>query len=192
MQKERKADPSVFLYMEHKEHFIFGKVIKTIGYKGEFLLAFDVDSEEKYTDLKEILFESADGTLESFEVASLAMNKNHTAVILLKELSDLSGASAFVGKHAFLPLAHLPPLAGNAFYHHEVIGFSVYDSVRGHIGVVTGVTILPHQKLLEFEHNGKEVLLPVLPEFYLDIDRQARILLVNIPEGLLDVYSNPS
>ena len=178
--------------MEHKDHFTFGKVIKTIGFSGEFLLAFDVDSEEKYANVKEIFFESANGSLQSFEVDSVTMNKNHTAAIRVKGSGDVGAAAVFVGKQAFLPVAFLPPLAGNAFYLHEVTGFSVHDSVRGHIGVVTGVIGLPHQKLLEFEHNGKEVLLPLLPEFYLDIDRQARIILVNIPEGLLDVYSNPS
>ena len=38
------------------------------------------------------------------------------------------------------------------------------------------------------DYKGKEVLIPVIPEIVLEADKEAKILNVNLPEGLLEVY----
>ena len=149
----------------------------------------DVDDVEKYAGVLEV-WVGTDGPEKKYSVVSISLNKNHTAIVKLAGVETVEEAQKFSKLQCWLPLSFLPPLTGKLFYVHEIIGFEVHDSQMGKVGLAKGVLELPHQKLLEIDHNGKEVLLPLQPEFYLDIDRDRRILLVSIPDGLLDVYTS--
>ncbi len=148
----------------------------------------DVDDSTRYAGMQEV-WVGTDGPEVSYKVLKVELNKNQTAVLQLEGINAFEDAQKFLKAALWLPLSFLPPLTGREFYVHEIIGFEVHDSKMGKVGIATGVLELPQQKLLEIDHQGKEVLLPLQPEFYLDIDRDRRILLVSIPDGLLDVYT---
>ena len=82
----------------------------------------------------------------------------------------------------------LPKLSGNKFYYHEVIGFSVQDSVHGHIGIIKGVNDSTAQALFEVEKGDKQLLIPVNDEIITKLDRAKRTIFVTTPDGLVDLY----
>jgi 16S rRNA processing protein RimM len=82
----------------------------------------------------------------------------------------------------------LPPLEGNKFYFHEIIGFEVIDSEKGNIGKILGVYENAPQPLLSIDCEGKEILLPIIDEVILNVDRQAKQMSVKSPEGLIELY----
>ena len=174
--------------MDKKDSFQFGTVIRANGFGGAILIHLDADSVEKYAEIREVWIGES-GPEKKYTVTKVELNKNHTAVLSLKDVDTVEKANALQKAGLWLPLQFLPPLAGKQFYFHEICGFEVHDSVKGMIGIAKGVLELPHQKFLEIEHAGKEVLMPLQAEFYLDIDRDRRIVLVSIPDGLLDVYT---
>ena len=59
------------------------------------------------------------------------------------------------------------------------------------VGVCTDVLEYPHQSLFQIDHQGVEVLLPIVDELIRRVDREARRIVVSLPEGLLDVYLHP-
>jgi 16S rRNA processing protein RimM len=46
----------------------------------------------------------------------------------------------------------------------------------------------PHQLLCRIEIEGKEVLIPLHEGTLLNIDRKGRRVMVQLPEGLLEIY----
>ena len=44
--------------------------------------------------------------------------------------------------------------------------------------------------MLEVESNGTEIILPLPNDFKILVDRDKRVLKVEIPEGLVEVYTN--
>jgi len=44
------------------------------------------------------------------------------------------------------------------------------------------------QELLQLDHNGKEILLPISDELILEVDRENKILYISAPEGLIELY----
>ena len=46
---------------------------------------------------------------------------------------------------------------------------------------------LPGQDLLSIERNGKEVLVPMVAAIIISIDVEKKKIVINPPEGLLDV-----
>jgi 16S rRNA processing protein RimM len=72
-----------------------------------------------------------------------------------------------------------------------VIGYQVVDQNHGPLGTVKDFYDMPQQQLMAMEYNGQEMLVPVLDEVFVRADHEAKVLHVNLPEGLLEVYTQP-
>ncbi|MEM7379639.1 MAG: PRC-barrel domain-containing protein, partial [Bacteroidota bacterium] len=92
------------------------------------------------------------------------------------------------GAELYLPLQLLPKLTGNKFYYHEVIGFTLQDSVHGDIGVIKSVNDSASQALFEVEKDNKQLLIPINDDIITSVDRESKTIFVTTPEGLVDLY----
>ena len=167
--------------------YYLGKIIKTYGNKGHVLVHLDVDQPEDYLDLKSVYLD-LDGERIPFFVEEIELKHNSKAVFRFQDVSTTEDAGIYTGRKIFLPLKDLPDLKGNKFYYHEVTGFAVIDKTRGPIGSVTGILDLPRQSLLRVMHENKEILIPLVDEIILEIDRVNKTLFIEAPKGLIDIY----
>ena len=166
--------------------FELGKITKTHGLKGEVVLWLDVDFPEDYEDLESI-FLDVKGELVPYFMESYRLSGNR-AIVQFEDINTFEKAEAMVNLEAFLPLEELPELEDDQFYYHEIIGFQIKDKNLGDLGTVQIVHSMQAQDLLVMNYKGREVLIPVIPEIVLEADKEAKILNVNLPEGLLEVY----
>ena len=166
--------------------FELGKITKTHGLKGEVVLWLDVDFPEDYEDLESIFLDMK-GELVPFFMDSYRLSGNR-AIVQFEDIDTFEKAEAMVNLEAFLPLEELPELENDQFYYHEIIGFQIKDKNLGDLGTVQIVYSMQAQDLLVMDYQGKEVLIPVIPEIVLEADKEAKILNVNLPDGLLEVY----
>lgn len=79
----------------------------------------------------------------------------------------------------------VPPAEGEV-YLDELPGFSVLDRAGKPLGLVTGWYELPAGLTLEVQGPKREFLLPFKKELVTEVDREARRLVVELPEGLED------
>lgn len=166
--------------------YFLGKIVRTIGLKGEVFAFLDVDDLSAYADLDSVFVERK-GSLVPYFIQSVQLR--HNGAVLLFEDTDLEAARQLVGCALYLPLDTLPPLTGNKFYYHEVIGFGVEDAVCGRIGVLREVMDNSSQPILCIDHpSGKEVLVPLVDPFLQEVDRENRVLRIKAPEGLIEFY----
>jgi 16S rRNA processing protein RimM len=169
--------------------FELGKITKTHGLKGEVVLWLDVDFPEDYEDLESV-FLDVKGELVPFFMDSYRLSGNR-AIVQFEDIDTFEKAEELVNLEAFLPLEELPELEGDQFYYHEIIGFQIKDKNLGDLGTVQTVHSMQAQDLLVMDYKGCEVLIPVIPEIVLEADKGAKVLNVNLPEGLLEVYTAP-
>ena len=89
---------------------------------------------------------------------------------------------------AFLaaPAGELTPPAEGEVYLDELPGFAVQDSTGKPLGLVTGWYELPAGLTLEVQGPKREFMLPFRKELIHQVDREARRLVVELPEGLED------
>ncbi|HRE75843.1 MAG TPA: ribosome maturation factor RimM [Flavobacteriales bacterium] len=171
--------------------FNLGYITRLHGYKGEFNIFLDVDSPSFYDDLDEVLVEMPQG-LVTFTFTRYSPGNKGTVLCAFEGVDSEQEAKKLIGKNLWLPLAELPPLDGNKFYYHEVIGFVVVDAVKGNIGTIKDVYEGAAQTLLCIINSGKEILLPVLDATIVSVDRTAKQLHVSAPEGLIEMYLDPN
>jgi len=67
------------------------------------------------------------------------------------------------------------------------VGYRVVDQGRD-LGAVLEIIEQPHQVLCRLEIDSKEVLIPINEQTLDKIDHKTKSLLLNLPDGLLEVY----
>lgn len=164
--------------------YYLGYISKKHGTKGEVNAFLDVDNPLEYSKMESVFVE-LHNELIPFFIDHILVRTN----LCIVQFSDTNASQAeeLIGKKLYLPLSSLPPLTGNKFYFHEVIGFEVVDTQLGSIGQIEQV--LDHrQPLLQISFQEKEILIPVVDEIILLVDREKKQVVVNTPEGLVDIY----
>jgi len=168
------------------EYFYLGVVTKTFGYKGQLVIYLDTDEPEKYKTL-EAVFLKEDEEMLPYMIEEFIYKGANQAII---KLTDVDGETAktLLKSELYLPLSFLPPLTGNKFYFHEVIGFEVIDKTQGNIGKCVEFMEISRQPIMQIDFNGKEILIPAVDEIFETIDRENRTIYISAPEGLIDIY----
>ena len=168
------------------DFFYLGTLTKPFGLKGGLCAFFDTDNPENYTNLPAV-FLDLDGEKIPYTIESIIYRGNNQFIIQFEGV-NANESRDFVGVELYLPLSQLPKLPGNRFYFHEVIGFAVVDEERGEIGTVREFMELSNNPIMVVEHGDKEILVPASQQFVTGIDRDNRILHIQAPEGLIDMY----
>ena len=175
--------------MRVEDCFFVGTVVSKYSFKGELLLKLDTDEPDRYQST-ETLFLSQDNTLVPYFVVKSSMHKPGLLRLKFEDVSSEEDANLLLKAKAYLPLSELPPLTGNKFYYHEVIGFMVEDNNLGTLGRVTNVNEQTAQATLEIDVSGKTALIPIVDDIILRVDRKNQMLFVSTPPGLVDLYVN--
>ncbi|MFB9056632.1 ribosome maturation factor RimM [Mariniflexile ostreae] len=173
--------------MKKEDCFYLGKIVKKYSFKGEILAKLDTDQPEIYENL-DAIFLDLKNNLIPFFIEDSQLHKSELLRIKFEDVDTEADADAIMKSDLYLPLDLLPKLEGNKFYFHEVIGFTVEDVNFGIVGTIMSINDSTSQALFEIDSNGIEVLIPMNDEFIVKVDRNKKTVLVNTPEGLIDLY----
>lgn len=173
--------------MRKEECFYLGKIVSRHGYKGDLLAKLDSDEPDQYENMESV-FVSLGGNLVPFFIKQARLHKSDLLRITFEDVQSESDADRLMGASLYLPLAILPPLTGNKFYYHEVLGFRLEDEQYGDAGVIRAINDQAAQALFVAEKDGKELLIPVSDNFISRVDREGRTIYIKTPEGLIDLY----
>jgi len=175
--------------MNTEDFYYLGKITKLYSYKGEVVFYFDVDVVSDYNGL-DAVFIDVKGDVIPFMIEKITFTKGQSATVKLLDIDTEADARHLINAALYLPIETLPKLKGNKFYFHEVIGFEIWDKEEGNVGVVQRIIDHTAQPLFEIKDGFIEILLPIVDEFVLDVDRDKKRINVVFPEGLLDLYRN--
>ena len=68
------------------------------------------------------------------------------------------------------------------------IGFKIIDKLKGVLGIVENINDQTSQPLFEVTDGKKNILVPLHDDLLIEIDRKNKSILVNLPEGLIDLF----
>jgi 16S rRNA processing protein RimM len=173
--------------MRKEECFYLGKIAKKFSFKGEVLIYLDTDEPEQYEELESVFVEF-NKNLVPFFIENSSIHKGDFLRVKFEDIDSEQDADELIGSHIYLPLSMLPKLEGNKFYFHEVIGFDVIDKRLGNIGKIVSINDSTSQPLFEILFNEKEILIPMIDHFIIEVNRKDKKIILNTPEGLVDLY----
>ena len=173
--------------MQKKDCFFVGKIVKKYSFKGELLIKLDTDDPQQFLEMESVFVE-VHKNLIPFFIEKSSLHKSTLLRVQFDEVHSEEDANALLGKELYLPLALLPKLSGTKFYYHEIIGFQVVDASFGTVGTIIGVNDHTAQHLFVIDRDGIEILIPINDQFIKEINRTSKEILLDVPEGLIELY----
>ena len=173
--------------MRKEDCFYLGKIAKKFSFKGEVLAYLDTDQPELYENLESVFVEF-NKNLVPFFIVSSSLHKNDFLRIRFEDMNTEEDADAIMNCPIYLPISMLPKLSGNKFYFHEVIGFEIEDKRVGVFGKIVSINDTTAQPLFEVENGAIQLLIPMIDQFLVKIDRPNKKVLMDLPEGLIEMY----
>ena len=168
-----------------------GYIIKPHGLKGELQILLDVDSPEAYEDLESVFVRQGQQLVPFFiDYINVRAEK---AILALDEVQSFEQAQKLKGAELYLPLSILPEPDSNEFYLHEIKDFKVFNQNKIEVGVIKNAVESGPQLILVVEdQNGAEILLPYIQSLLIELDRDNKAMQLNIADGLIEVYTEPT
>ena len=164
------------------EKIKIGKIVNTVGLKGEVKVYNYSDSIEIYETIESIYVEDRLTVIENVRA------QKNMVILKLEGADDRNAAEALRGKELYITEDDLPELPEGQYYVRDLIGMSVTEEDGNLMGHVTDVLQNTAQDIFEVEsENGKKLLIPKVDQFVLDIDAEKREITVRLIEGMLDL-----
>jgi len=170
--------------MRKEDCFYLGRIVRKHSFKGEVVIKLDTDEPEMYREMESVIVNLGNNMIPFFIEKSL-LQKGNQLRVKFETINTEEDADSILKSGVYLPLSELPELTGKQFYFHEIIGFSVNDVKHGAIGTITGVNDTTSQPLFEVEFGATQMLIPMLDEFILRVDRENKIMFI-----VFTIYSN--
>lgn len=163
------------------EKVLMGKVVNVVGLKGELKIYSYTDRNERFGELDQIWLDDKVYAIENVRY------QNKVVILKLEGINDRNKAEEQRNKNVYIEESDLQPLPEDTYYVRDLIGISVLTE-DGELGKIVDVIQNSSQDLYEVKTaEGKKVYIPAVKEFVTEVDMDARIVKVTLPDGLLDL-----
>ena len=129
-------------------------------------------------------------SLTPFFIQAIKSKAAFTWIATFEDVDTIEQAQLLEKLPVFVPASFAPDNEKLEGQLDQLIGFQVSDHLLGILGKITGIIDFPHQQLFEIEmSNGKELILPAVKAFIIEIDTAQHIVHVQTPDGLVAIYT---
>lgn len=168
------------------EYYKAGKLVAVHGLKGELIFKHELGKKTSLKDLKAIFIEDRKDSFLPWFV-ELAKAKSANEVLLkLESINTREAAAKLSQKEIWLTEEDFKKFSSKSAPA-NLLGYTIINN-KEKLSEVLEVIEQPHQLLCRIELNNKEVLIPINESFLKKIDHKKKEVIVELPEGLLDVY----
>ena len=163
-----------------------GRIARAHGIRGQVIVSLDTDfPEERFRPGAELFIER-NGEVQSLTLTSVRFHRSRP-VVGIAGVETMNAAEALAGRELRVPVDRLAPLPGGTFYRHDLIGCRVETPAGELVGTVQNVEGTVIGSRLVVAATRGEVLIPLVAEICVTIDPAAKRIVIDPPEGLLDV-----
>jgi 16S rRNA processing protein RimM len=172
--------------MEWEAMAVVGRIARAHGIRGQVIVNLETDFPgERFRPGAE-LFRLHEGRVAPLVVTSARFHQGRP-VIGLRGIDDMNAAIALAGAELRVPVAALTPLAEGTYYRHQLVGCAVETRAGEAVGTVRAVEGPLDRSRLVVDTPAGDVLVPLVSAICPTIDLQGRRIVVDPPEGLLDL-----
>lgn len=162
-----------------------GVITSTHGIRGEVKVYPTTDDLKRFTYLKECILDTGKQKLP-LEVEGCKFFKNQ-AILKFKGFDNINDIEKYKGSGLYVTRENAVPLEEGEFYIADIIDAKVYEADGSCLGILTDVleTGANDVYVVKME-NGKELLIPAIPQCILDVNVEEPSVTVQLMKGMLD------
>jgi 16S rRNA processing protein RimM len=169
-----------------KEYFKTGKLVAVHGLKGELILKHELGKKTSLKNLKAVFTEDKKDSFFPWFVESTKVKSENEIYLKLEGVNTREAAGWFSQKEVWLPEEDFKKFAAKTAPA-GLLGYTIINDKKS-LGQIAEIIEQPHQLLCRLELNKKEVLIPLNENFLKKIDHKKKQVIVELPDGLLQIY----
>jgi len=177
---------------EDPRFLVVGHLNKPHGMKGElFIWPLTDHPEGVYTPgvvlrLGASDAEQPDPDLPPLRIEAVRPFRNGFLVVF-GGVTDRAQAELLRGRYLFQDMEALEPLEDGEVFYHQLLGMEVVTVDGERLGEITEVYELRPADMLQVSGPDREIMIPFLEGVVVEVDIEARRMVVDPPDGLLDL-----
>ena len=168
------------------EYFKIGKLVSVHGLQGELLLKHTLGKKTSLKGLQAVFIEDRKNSFLPWFIESAKIKSEEEIYLKLDGVNTREAAAKLIQKEVWIQQAEFKKQAAKSAPA-SLLGYTIINN-KEILGEILEVIEQPHQLLCRLEIKGKEVLIPLHENSLQKVDHKKREVIVELPEGLLDIY----
>ena len=177
--------------MTEDDLLLVGRVARAHGNRGQVIVNLETDFAEDRFTVGQTLLVGPREPRAARRIEAVRFQQGRP-IVALEGVSTMTDAEALSGAELWMPASAIGPLPPDTYYRHDLVGCEVRDLKDAVIGRVTSVEGTLERSHLIVQGSHGEMMIPLVAEICVRVDPAARTIVVNPPEGLLDVNQGGS
>ena len=169
----------------YTNHVKIGTVVSKHGYKGDIKISVASNNPDTLPDLK-YLFIDLDGCFIPFTIDNLRSFSKNVLIVKLKEIRSEDEVNEFIHKNIYVDSTKIGSNTGSGFFYNDLINFDVIIDFKK-IGRIENINSNLPQPVFEIIYDSRKVLIPIHEDLIEKIDKENKIIHLDIPNGLLEI-----
>ena len=165
---------------------LVGQIARAHGNRGEVIVNLETDFPEERFQPGAELFTLRAGAVEKLEITAVRFQSGRP-VVAVAGVVTIDAAERLAGLELRIPAARLVALPEGTFYHHDLVGCRVETRGGAAVGAVEAVEGAAGSSRLVVGGAHGEILIPLAAGICTLIDVTAKRIVIDPPEGLLDL-----
>jgi 16S rRNA processing protein RimM len=171
---------------EWDDMVVVGRVARTHGIRGQVIVNPETDFVEQRFRSGAVLYVRRTATAQPLTVSAVRVHQGRP-ILTLEGIASIEAADWLVGAELRIPAGDLQQLPTNQFYRHDLVGCRVRTASGLDLGVVAAVDGSQENSYLVIRSGQREVLVPLAADICIEIDARGRNIVIEPPEGLLEL-----
>ena len=167
-----------------EDFFRVGVIANTHGIRGEVKIFPTTDDVKRFDYLKEAYIDAGKEKIK-VEVSSVRYFKN-LVIVKFKGIDNINDIERYKGKDLLVTRENALPLEEGEYYLAHIIGAYLYTENGDLFRCLEDVIETDANLVYSVQHEGKEVLLPVIDDCVKEVNVEEKKVIVHIMKGLLD------
>ncbi len=159
-----------------------GRVLRPHGVRGELRIEILTDYPERLS-LHSVFYLGQRG--HPYQVEGIRFHRG-AALVKLKGCDSRNEAELLRGMLVQIPIEDAVPLEEDEYYTFQLLGAEVFDDQGERLGRVVEVIDTGANDVYVVRGPQGEILIPAIEDVVLELDVEARRIVIAIPPGLLD------
>jgi 16S rRNA processing protein RimM len=175
------------------QYVTVARVLRPQGRRGEIAAEILTDFPERLTKLVSVYLTDGQASPRPVNVRGgwISQSRGGQAIFHFEGSDSISDAERLVGLEVQIPFSERISLPAGSYYVNDLVGCEVREVEGRSIGRVRDVQATgehaPGTPLLVIDAPEGELLIPLAQEICVRVDVPARVIEVNLPEGLRDL-----
>ncbi len=164
-----------------------GKIVAPHGVAGQIILEHALGKPIHFKGIDALFVEKNEGSFIPYFIQSATAKTDTITHLQIEGIQSREATSVLMSKKVWLPQDAFQKLVDKSSPL-ALLGYQVQQDGQD-LGIIQEVIEQPHQLMVTILYKGQEAYIPLHEESLLGVDHAKKLVLVNLPDGLPDLYT---